>query len=528
MAPTLRSRCGDAVDEGCDPKDELAELDTLLKRLTLNLKRKINRLHSPIIRHLPPDVMSTIFEFCLPYFTDHHDQPLAFTQKDSSFPLSLGAICSYWRDIAWSTPSLWSSLVVRVTSKHNPHIIAGVAQEWLARSGQLPLTIRVLAFDHDLKTISALADIINRYSTRWSYLDLRIPSGGYQHHAIDNHAPTLKSIRFYSSSFDPMSLNYQLTCPRLERATLENFIMNGPNIQWDNLTHLNLYSMSTIDAFLILSKTPRLVFCRVLSYHTQYGPENIGPIVLTSLRSLHLHMDYAVNTLDSIIAPHLEELSLPNYQNLPMEVITSFLRRSACSLRSFSTTFCSVPPHFDETFMISFRSINILSITSFFDSSQENYDLWNILQLMAGVLSSQSTSPQRGFLPDLQILEYTGNLRLPARSFFLLDALLYTLPPADNTVRGPLRLFKINIHSTTRIPKKMMTYFSSLEERGVTVNVLSKSEDILQSSIDYYRGREESLCWDWAVNLDLSLFQGKYIILINRDALAMIITCLLH
>ena len=139
MAPTLRSRCGDAVDEGCDPKDELAELDTLLKRLTLNLKRKINRLHSPIIRHLPPDVMSTIFEFCLPSFTDHHDQFLTFTQEDSSLssPLSLGAICSYWRDIAWSTPSLLSSLVVRDPgpSEYNMHITTGLAQEWLARSG---------------------------------------------------------------------------------------------------------------------------------------------------------------------------------------------------------------------------------------------------------------------------------------------------------------------------------------------------------------------------------------------------------
>ena len=75
MAPTLCSRCGDAVDEGCDPRDELAELDALLERIKLkrlNAKRKINRLHSSIIRQLPPDVMSTIFEFCLPYFTYHH------------------------------------------------------------------------------------------------------------------------------------------------------------------------------------------------------------------------------------------------------------------------------------------------------------------------------------------------------------------------------------------------------------------------------------------------------------------------
>ena len=99
--------------------------------------------------------MSTIFEFCLPYFTYHHDQFLDFFQNNFFFPLSLGVICSYWRDIAWSTPSLWSSLVVRVTSKHDPHIIAGIAQEWLARSGQLPLSIRISAYNNNLKTVSA-------------------------------------------------------------------------------------------------------------------------------------------------------------------------------------------------------------------------------------------------------------------------------------------------------------------------------------------------------------------------------------
>ena len=502
MAPTLCSRCGDAVDEGCDPKDELAKLNTLLKHLRFkryDLKRKVNRYHSPIIRHLPPDVMSTIFEFCLPYFTDNYDQFLAFIREDFSFPLSLGAVCSYWRAIAWSIPSLWSSLVVRVTSSNDPHIIAGVAQEWLARSGQLPLTIRILAYNN--KPVSALSNIINRYSTRWSHLDLCMPPNCFQHFfAIGNHAPTLKSIRFHSFD-DAMSLNFLLTCPRLERATLEKLSMNGFNIQWDNLTHLTLQSMSTNDVLLILRKTPRLVFCRVSRSHTRYVQQNIEAFVLSSLRSLHLPVDHAEDILNNMIAPHLEELSYPSYHDPSMQVITSFLRRSACSLRSFSMAFIIFPPHF-ESCMIFFRSINTLSITSFFDYKLENHDPWNILQLLAKVLSSQSSSLQQEFLPNLKILEFTGELRVPAGN---LDA-LYTLPPADNPVRGPLHLFKLDLHPITRVPQKMMSYLSSLEERGVTVNVLSDSEDILQSSIDYYRRREESLCRDWADNLDSSLF----------------------
>ena len=44
-----------------------------------------------------------------------------------------------------------------------------------------------------------------------------------------------------------------------------------------------------------------------------------------------------------------------------------------------------------------------------------------------------------------------------------------------------------------------------LKERGVATNVLSKSEDILQSSIDYYRSRKDSSSQDWLDNLEPTL-----------------------
>ena len=514
MAPTFCNCCGDALEEGRDPREELAELDALLERIKLkryDLKRKINRLHSPIVRRLPPDVTSTIFEFCLPFINFSDYQVLAFIGEDISFPLSLGAICTYWRDIAWSTPSLWSSLVIRVKIRHDPRIIADLAQEWLARSGQLPLSIRIFALNNNNdKRVSALAVIINQYSTRWIDLDFCIPSDCYQHfHAIDNHAPTLKFIRFRCSlTADVMSLNFRLTCPRLERASLANVPMKGSNIQWDNLTHLTLDSMSIIDSFLILRKTPQLVFCKV-SNTSSFGRRNIGALVLTSLRSLHLPISFAEHFLNNIIAPHLEELSLPYYRNLSMEVITSFLGRSACLLRSLYMDFRSFRPHF-EMFMNFFQSMNTLSIisitetaTHFDNTTPEDYDQRrNILQLVAKVLSSQSTSPHQGFLPNLKILEYTGMLRIPSGN---LDD-RYSLPPAGDNAVHALHSFKLDLHPVTRIPKNMMSYFSSLEERGVTVNVLSNSEDILQSSIDYYKHQEESLCRDWADNFDSSLF----------------------
>ena len=371
MAPAFCNRCGDPVEEGCDPLDELAELDALSERLRLrryDLKRKINRLSS-IVRQLPPDVMSTIFEFCLPDFADHQPSLTVYPEEDPfippSIPLSLGSICSYWREIAWSTPSLWSSLVVCVSSEFDSHMGTSIAWEWLARSGQLPLSIRIFSKPNSntAPAVSALADIINQYSARWYDLDLFIPDHCYQlFHATDNHAPILKIIRFRCAEYMRMNdLNLQLTCPRLERASFAFFPVDGNNIQWDNITHLTLRYMFIDDSFFILRKMPQLVFCKVSGAIQPYG--RIGGIALTSLgslRTLHLPItNLAGLFLDHIIAPHLEEFTLREYHSLSIEAITSFHRRSACSLRSFFMILSNSPPYF-QGFMSLLQSMHSL------------------------------------------------------------------------------------------------------------------------------------------------------------------------
>ena len=504
-APTFCSRCGDPIEEGCDLRDELAEIDALLERLRLkryDIIKKINRLHSPIIRQLPPDVTSTIFEFCLPYYVDN--ELYSYTMDDLTIPLSLGAICSYWRDIAWSTPSLWSSLVVFVPSNIS-RMATGLAQEWLARSGHLPLSIRIISTSYN--AVSELADIVNQYSARWSSLDLYIPDYYYQFfRATDNHAPILKSIRFHCSQ-NAMTSDFQPpTCPRLEKAILSVF---PRGTELDNLTHLTLFSMSTTNSFLILRTTPRLVFCEISGTSPGDIATSTGAVILPSLRSLWLLItNYAGDFLNNLITPHLEEFRLPTYYDPSMEIITSFLKRSACKLCSFTMIFSTFQPYFERftsllQSMPSLSSLSLLSMTTTLENTTpEDYDPRNILQLMAKVLSSQSTSLQQGFLPNLKILEYTGELYLRPGNY---DD-LYSLLPADNAAHGPLHLLKLNLYPASRIPKNVISYISSLMERGVTVNVLSNSEDILQSSINYYRLRKDSSRRDWSDNLDSSLF----------------------
>jgi hypothetical protein len=271
---------------------------------------------------------------------------------------------------------------------------------------------------------------------------------------------------------------------------------------------------------------PQLVFCKVSGRyrdHERFGYRS--GLALTSLRSLQLpDADLAGLFLKNITAPHLEEFSLPNYCK-PKD-IASFLRRSACqcSLRSFSVRFSTNSYNLtvlDIRFIILLKlmpSLNTLSLISTgitgkdsdeltfdFDDDDE-HDPGNILQLVAKVLFSQRTSLQQGFLPNLKTLEYTGKLHLRPFRMARNYCDLYPLPSTDNAAHCPFHLLKLEIHPVTRIPENMISYISSLVERGVTVKVLSDSKDILQSSIDYYRCRKEFLCQDWADNFDSSIF----------------------
>ena len=513
MAPALCSRCGDAIEEECDPWDELIELDALVERLTLkryDLKRKINE-RSLIVRKLPPDVMSIIFEFCVPYFPENHIY--TYTKDDTSLPLSLGAICRYWREIAWSTPSLWSSLVVCVP-RYDSHMATDLAQEWLDRSGHLPLSIHIISLSYTGDAVLALADIVNQYSARWSELDISLPDYSFNRfHAIDNHAPILKFIRFHCQE-DSIPLDFQpLTCPRLEKAVL-SFFPRG--IELDNLTHLTLESMSIFDSFLILRTTPRLVFCEISGYSLEGRDSSPGVLVLRSLKTLRLLIagfEEDFLNLNNLTTPHLEEFRLPTYYDPSMDVITSFVRRSACSLRSFTMVFSTSQPYFERFMSIlqsmpSLITLSLVSITTTMTTMEnhtsEDCSARYILQLVAKIFSSQITSPQQGqqgLLPNLKILEYTGELYLRPGNY----SDLYPLPPADNAVHCPFHLLNLDLYPVTRVPKNLISYVSSLKERGVTVNILSKSEDILQSSIDYYTSRKDSLSQDWADNFDTTL-----------------------
>ncbi|THV00263.1 hypothetical protein K435DRAFT_558724, partial [Dendrothele bispora CBS 962.96] len=124
--------------------EEIARLDTLLIDLRSRKEKLVSYIHkhrqllSPI-RRLPPEIIAELFTCCLP--AAHPP-----TRDLSEPPLLLTLVCKQWREIAFSTPCLWSALHIYIPHSRDSdenfleRRKRGIKQ-WLERSGNLPISL---------------------------------------------------------------------------------------------------------------------------------------------------------------------------------------------------------------------------------------------------------------------------------------------------------------------------------------------------------------------------------------------------
>ena len=215
----------------------------------------------------------------------------------------------------------------------------------------------------------------------------------------DHPYTQIHSIHCISISTSKRELNFALTCPqRLDSEGRSHVLSRQKSISSGTIFHTSLYIHIYNNSFLILHKTPRLVFssCEVSGCCRRRPDEQtLRTPVLTSLRSLHLRLlinsPAAKSFLGNLIGPHLEEFSLLRHGIPNIEIVA---RRSACSLRSLSMIFTTFPPQYVEGFYnqcLHTMTLSMLSTTAFKITAPEKYYPRYMLQLVAKVLSTQST-----------------------------------------------------------------------------------------------------------------------------------------
>ena len=152
-----------ACTEDIELEKEITELEIKIQKINIRrraLRTAMNENHDPLIHKFPPEIASHIFiQYSPPPST-------FFKELNTNNPLYLGAVCQKWRQLAWATPDLWTSLSIIPNAKYNSIDRPALVNEWLERSASLPLTIRLEDrwgwVDNDDKMIN----ILNKYSAR--------------------------------------------------------------------------------------------------------------------------------------------------------------------------------------------------------------------------------------------------------------------------------------------------------------------------------------------------------------------------
>ncbi|KAJ7886719.1 hypothetical protein B0H13DRAFT_896328 [Mycena leptocephala] len=163
---------------------------------------------------LPAEVTAEIFVHCLTLHGMRWSVPTYGIENIA--PVVLMGVCRTWRDIALTTPALWSSLDLRfdrfspegipyrVFSK--PGLVEGFIDRWLARAGIFPLSLIFGASKYAIEdrfTPSRMRDVIHRYSHRLRYLELDMSLLNVYQLGLDlAEFPLLQSARL-GSGLDP-------------------------------------------------------------------------------------------------------------------------------------------------------------------------------------------------------------------------------------------------------------------------------------------------------------------------------------
>jgi hypothetical protein len=241
----------------CKSCMELANLENamaILKMKRCDLKRNINRIHSPFIRIIPPEIIAMISGFANTNFTIIGN-------------LMLSSVCSDWRRIVVGTPQLWSSIKIDLPSKSQISDMAlrraTFIDEWLARSGQLPLYISLRghhnhneAFLDDSSTLEEygpIFEILEQYSSRWHILNIYTIPLILLHFLVSDCHPLLEQLHITSEYFTWL---YNI------RKRI------GFGIQWDTVTHISVEPITCDECFALLRLNPQLVHC---TFHKVVG-----------------------------------------------------------------------------------------------------------------------------------------------------------------------------------------------------------------------------------------------------------------
>ncbi|KAF8735535.1 hypothetical protein AX14_001903 [Amanita brunnescens Koide BX004] len=278
----------------------------------------------PPLNTLPPEVLGKIFMYAL-----QHPEEKRLGMPNPSI---LCSVCSKWRDIALSTPQLWTRVVATILSgisSERAERKVALLNAWIGRSGTLPLTLYLRHGWRDMNNdknaddpVVLFIDALTRHASRWEavYFDFIFPRRHLTPFYTDFPFISWSSLRRISSSSHFASLHHNKSVP------------------WSQITHFTIEAdMSPQVALDIFERCPHLLEARIKldSTHIRATPRSTpSPIIQHGLHKLDLMSFKLELLLSAITLPSLTDLKLtllaPNSEEA--NHLINLMTRSRCKL----------------------------------------------------------------------------------------------------------------------------------------------------------------------------------------------------
>ncbi|KAJ3511623.1 hypothetical protein NLJ89_g3993 [Agrocybe chaxingu] len=294
---------------------EAKELVAQLEAKQVAIKSEFNMAHDPVTGKLPVEVTARVFSVAM---NDWSRLPTPLREGVSvvQAPLLFGTVSRRWREIAWSTPSLWTDLDIKSCRE----------------------------IDCVNSTTKAI-NMINQYSARWGDLILDIPDQCIPRLGGDAESGSrLTDITIYPFPEPPDRRLAKLHLPNAtpRNVTCSYLAFRGLEINWAKATKVD-FSLLFVDECLQLFRVaPQLMDCTirtiVLGSDITY-PIPLRPVVLNSLKRLSIAFGSDVTPsmlLSHIQTPFLEDVI---YCGADLIGLKSLIIRSSCLLGSLSLSF---------------------------------------------------------------------------------------------------------------------------------------------------------------------------------------------
>ncbi|KAJ7771097.1 hypothetical protein DFH07DRAFT_804870 [Mycena maculata] len=326
----------------------------LLNKLEQNREDVERELHATAtfpISPLPVETIQEIFLQCggSPRVSDlgHHMQGTT-----SQIPLVLSSVCRRWREVALSTPTLWSTLHFNFDSMYSEPD-AGAIEEyihrWLDRAAARPLSLhfrlRGSQGDDDWIvdgfTPRHLHHLLQKYSDTIHFLEVDMSQNGIRQVGLDSLPfPVLKSAMVGTPwsgrgpHVDPQNPVHVFGNAPL----LHEQVFHGPSFYyvfpWSQLTKFD-GEITTMDLFRLAPNVTE-ARCSVPSL----DPTPTSTITHPRLRSLALIESVlktkSIDILEYLTLPSLQSLHISDMEDTSYDTLDVFLERSSPPLLTLS------------------------------------------------------------------------------------------------------------------------------------------------------------------------------------------------